>query len=234
MVIEKYKEGFKPTQELNENQLRAKKYIIYMLIALFIYLLGFIYFIFKLNYKPEYPNEKTDAIITLTGETKRITASIEELAKGNSKQLFISGVYRQAPIEKVIDKTIINLQKENKLKTDASMLKSKIKTGKAENTIENGIESAIWVNKNKIESIRLITSYYHMPRSKLIFQKYLPNTIIFYHPILLDNKKPNPFTDIKLLTLILSEYNKYIITYLWNLAGLETKTTLKIQGALNV
>lgn len=233
MVIEKYKEGFKPTKELDEKELRAKKYIMYMLFALFIYLLGFIYFIFTLNYNPQYPNEKTDAIITLTGETKRITTSIEELAKGNAKQLFISGVYRQAPIEKVIDKTIISLQKQKKLTTDGNTLKSKIKTGKAENTIENGIESAIWVNKNKIETIRLITSYYHMPRSKLIFQKYLPNTTIIYHPILLDDKKPNPFTDIKLLTLMLSEYNKYIITYLWNLAGLETKTTLKIQGVLN-
>jgi uncharacterized SAM-binding protein YcdF (DUF218 family) len=234
MVIEEYKEGFKPQKELTKKELCAKKYIMYILFALLIYLGGFIYFILALDYEPQHPNEKTDAIITLTGETKRITASIEEFAKGNAKQLFISGVYRQIPIEKVIDKTIISLQKENKLKTDANTLKSKIKTGKAENTIENGIESAVWVNKNKIESIRLITSYYHMPRSKLIFEKYLPNTIKIYHPILLDNKKPNPFTDIKLLTLILSEYNKYIITYLWNLAGLETKTTLKIQGALNV
>ncbi len=233
MIIEKYKKGFKPTQEITENNLRAKKYIKYITIILFIYILGFIYFTTTLEYTQNFPNEKTDAIITLTGELKRITASIEELAKGKAKKLFISGVHRQAPIEKVIDKTITTLQKQNKLKINPQLLKSQIQTGKAENTIENGLESAIWVNKNNISTVRLMTSYYHLPRSKLIFKKYLPNTTIIYHPILLQKEKINPFTDSKLLFLILSEYNKYIITYLWNLAGFETKTILKIQGVIN-
>ena len=232
MEIEKYKEGFKPKKELSESDLRAKKYIIYMFIGFLIYLLGFVYFALTLEYGPEYKNEQTDAIIVLTGETKRITESIEELNKGNSPKLFISGVYLQSPLSKLIDKTILGLQKSGKLKTTPDSLKSKISTGKAENTIENALESAVWVKKNNVETIRLITSFYHMPRAKLLFQKYLPNAVIIYHPISFSQSRITTLFNAHMLGLIFSEYNKYLLTYIWNLTGLETKTALRLQGVL--
>ena len=232
MEIEKYKKGFKPKKELSESDLRAKKYIIYMFIGFLIYLLGFVYFALTLEYGPEYKNEQTDAIIVLTGETKRITESIEELNKGNSPKLFISGVYLQSPLSKLIDKTILGLQKSGKLKTTPDSLKSKISTGKAENTIENALESAVWVKKNNVETIRLITSFYHMPRAKLLFQKYLPNTVIIYHPISFSQSRITTLFNAHMLGLIFSEYNKYLLTYIWNLTGLETKTALRLQGVL--
>ncbi|MBR1544894.1 MAG: YdcF family protein [Alphaproteobacteria bacterium] len=171
-------------------------------------------------------------MIVLTGETRRITDGIAELARGNSPKLFISGVYLQAPISKVIDKTISNLQKDKKLSSSADSFKAKISTGKAENTIENALESAIWVKKNNVETVRLITSFYHMPRSKLLFQKYLPKTTIIYHPISFSQSRFTTLTNTHMLGLVFSEYNKFILTYIWNLTGLETKTALRIQGAL--
>lgn len=232
MEIEKYKEGFKPKKEISESEMRAKKYVFIIFIGFCIYLLGFVYFALTLEYEPEYKNEKTDTIIVLTGETRRITDAIEELSKGNSPKLFISGVHLQAPISKVIDKTIINLQKNNKLSSSPDSLKSKISTGKAENTIENALESAVWVKKNNIKSIRLITSFYHMPRAELLFKKYLPKTIIIYHPISFSQSRITTLTNTHMLGLIFSEYNKYLLTYIWTLTGLETETALKIQGAL--
>ncbi len=232
MEIEKYKEGFKPKKELSSSDIRARKYIIYMFIGFMIYLLGFMYFALTLEYKPEYTNEKTDAIIVLTGETRRITDSIEELNKGISPKLFISGVYLQSPLSKLIDKTILGLQKSGNLKISPDSLKAKISTGKAENTIENALESAVWVRKNNVETVRLITSFYHMPRSKLLFQKYLPNTVVIYHPISFSKSRITTLLNPHILGLIFSEYNKYILTYIWNLTGLETKTALKIQGAI--
>lgn len=232
MVIEKYKEGFKPTKDLSEKQLRAKKYIIRIFLCLVAYLLGFLYFALSLEYKTEYPNEKTDAIIILTGETKRIVDGINEFAKGNADRLFISGVHRQAPIEKVINKSIAQLQRDGKLLSSPDAIRSRIETGIAENTIENALESAVWAGKNNIKSIRLITSYYHMPRAKLLFKKYLPKKTIIYHPIPLSEKGNSPFSNPKILYLVFGEYNKYMLTYLWNLSGIETKTAVKIQGVL--
>ena len=204
----------------------------YILFGIGIYLLGFIYFALTLEYEPEYTNEKTDAIIVLTGETRRITDSIEELNKGNSPKLFISGVYLQSPLSKLIDKTILNLQKSGKLNSSPDSLKAKISTGKAENTIENALESAVWVKKNNVGTVRLITSFYHMPRSKLLFKKYLSKTAIIYHPISFSQSRITTLTNPHILGLVFSEYNKYLLTYLWNLTGLETKTALRIQGVL--
>lgn len=230
-VVEKYKEGFKPTNTfLTES--RSRKIILWMIALLFAYLIGFVVFALRLNFTDQSPNEKTDAIIVLTGETKRITDSIEEFAKGNAHRLFISGIHRQSSLEKLIDKTIFDLQKEGKLKTSKENLKARISTGRAENTIENGLESATWIKNNKVESIRLITSYYHMPRSKLIFEKYIPNIKIIEHPITFANKKPNIFSNSKQLRLTFSEYNKYILTYIWNKAGFESTFILKIQDKL--
>ena len=157
-VVEKYKEGFKPADTfLTES--RSKKIILFLIALLFAYLIGFVVFALRLNFTDQSPNEKTDAIIVLTGETKRITDSIEEFAKGNANRLFISGIYRKSSLGKLIDKTIFDLQKEGKLKTSKENLKARISTGRAENTIENGLESANWIKNNKVESVRLITSY---------------------------------------------------------------------------
>lgn len=230
-VVEKYKEGFKPTKPfLNEE--RSKKIILCLLALFFAYSIGFLIFAFTLNFNDTSPNEPTDAIIVLTGEQKRIIDSIKEFANGNAKKLFISGIYRQTSLDKLIDKTINDLQKQKQLKTSRENLKSRIYTGRAENTIENGLESATWVKKNNIDSIRLMTSYYHMPRSKLIFEKYMPNIRIVEHPITFSEKKPNIFSNSNLLKLTFSEYNKYILTYLWNKAGFESTFILKIQENL--
>ena len=227
-VVEKYKEGFKPTNTfLNEE--RSKKIILWMLATTFAYLIGFVIFAYSLNFTDKSPNEKTDAIIVLTGETKRITDSIREFAKGNASKLFISGIHKQSSLEKLIDKTISDLQKEGVLKTTKENLKARISTGRAENTIENGLESANWIRNNHIESVRLITSYYHMPRSRLIFEKYIPEIKIIEHPITFADKKPNIFSNSRQLRLTFSEYNKYILTYIWNKAGFESTFLLKIQ-----
>ena len=43
---------------------------------------------------------------------------------------------------------------------------------KAKNTIENAFETDNWLKKNsEIQKVILITSYYHLPRSILIFKK---------------------------------------------------------------
>lgn len=230
--VEKYKEGFKPTQNTFLTETRSKKIMIFILCLFLTYIGGFVVFAFNLNFKDTAPNQPTDAIIVLTGETKRITEGIKELAKGHSNKLFISGIHRQSSLEKVIDKTISDLQKTNLLKNSRDGLKAKISTGRAENTIENGLESARWIKQNNIQSIRLITSYYHMPRSRLIFDKYIPNIEIIEHPVLFSENKPSIFSNPQLLKLAFSEYNKYILTYLWNKAGFESTFILKIQDNL--
>ncbi len=206
MNLEKYKQGFKPKQT-SKRQIKIS--YIFVIVILFFYIFGFICFSNTIIHTPEFPDTQTDAIITLTGETKRITDAIAEFSKGMSKKLFISGIHRETPIKILINKTI------DSLNTNKNIINN-IDTGKAENTIENALESAKWVKDNNIKSIRVMTSDYHMHRSKLLFEYFLPNTVKIYHPI---NSPKNLLT----FRLLFSEYNKYIITYIWINSGLEKK-----------
>ena len=56
---------------------------------------------------------------------------------------------------------------------------------KAKNTIENAIEANQWLKDNsEITKIILITSYYHLPRSILIFEKKIKRKLeVFAIPV---------------------------------------------------
>ena len=195
------------------------KRTLWIVLALFaLYAAGFVWFALSLPTGNKYPDTKTDAIVALTGERFRITDSISELSRGNSAKLFISGIYEDAPINRVIDQTIEKLGKSQSV----DGLRAKIETeGKATSTLENAIETSRWIKANGIESVRLMTSFYHMPRSEMVFKKYMPTLVIVPHPLMLPGEGANPFESAHLFGLALSEYNKYIVTFLWDTAGFD-------------
>ncbi len=228
MDLKTYHTEIRKLKHLSSKQIKLKKKLILVFFIISAYIIGFLYFALTIKYEPNDKYSKTDAIIVLTGETKRITEGIKELSNNLANKLFISGVHYSAPIKLIIQQTIDDLGKDNiEIK---NTLINKIETGKAENTIENAIESMAWIEKNNIKSIRLITSFYHIPRSRLLFNKYLPNTIIIDHPIKLSNFGNHIFENTKIFFLIFKEYNKTIATYLWNISGIEAETVLKFKN----
>ncbi|MDH5558066.1 MAG: YdcF family protein, partial [Alphaproteobacteria bacterium] len=95
----------------------------------------------------------------------------------------------------------------------------------AEDTGSNAIESAVWVHTNKIASIRLVTSSYHMPRSLLEFHATIPGMEVIPHPVfpehvMVEEWWARPGT----ASLVVAEYNKYLLaaTRHW-LRGIEGK-----------
>jgi uncharacterized SAM-binding protein YcdF (DUF218 family) len=201
-----------------------KRLFVIAILVFAAYAAGFVWFAFDLTDENKYPDTRTDAIIALTGERFRITSSIEELSHGRSPKLFISGIYEDAPINRVIDQTLDRLGKPRK-----NSLRAKIETeDKATSTLENAIETSHWIKANNIESIRLMTSFYHMPRSELIFKRYMPELVIVPHPIKVPGEGANPFESRRMFSLALSEYNKFLVVYLWDKAGLDFEILSKI------
>ena len=102
-------------------------------------------------------------IVVLTGGKQRIEKGVDLLLKGYGKKLFISGVFMPSEIE---------LKFENE-KEKNELFKCCVFFGeKAKNTVENAYEVEKWLNKNsEINSIILVSSYYHLPRSMMIFTK---------------------------------------------------------------
>ena len=50
-VVEKYKEGFKPTNNTFLNEERSKKIILILFALFFVYIIGFFIFAYNLNFK---------------------------------------------------------------------------------------------------------------------------------------------------------------------------------------
>jgi uncharacterized SAM-binding protein YcdF (DUF218 family) len=84
----------------------------------------------------------------------------------------------------------------------------------ARNTIENAVEVRNWLIKNKeIDKIILVTSYYHLPRSILIFEKKLKNIKILAKPAVDEvNVLDEPTFHLR---LIISEYFKVIYSLIF-------------------
>ncbi len=152
--------------------------------------------------KPYDINQKTDAIIVLTGGDKRVNEGLDLLAQGRAKYLFISGVHERV---KPYDLVAIWGKNGTKILPNIALGYS------ADTTATNAIESQEWVRENNIQSIRLVTANYHMTRSLLNFHRALPDVDIYKHPVVPDDFEP---WKKQFWPLTLREYNKVLATWL--------------------
>ncbi len=213
-------------QQLQEKKI--KRYFKLFLLLVIAYLVSFVIFIFKIHQKPTILNDKTDAIVVLTGASGRITEGIKQLVKNKGDRLFISGVYKKNSNDNVIKSIILKLTKT--IPAISSDILSRIEEGKAKSTIENAVETKEYIEENKIKSIRLITSFYHIPRVKILFSKSLPTTNIIYNPIY--TKKEKNLFKYNNFAITFLEYNKFLVIMLLDKLNLDIKTMLRLQGAL--
>lgn len=152
---------------------------------------------------------KTDAIVVLTGGSRRFDESLKLLYAEKAKKLFVSGVGVDTDLNSMlllsayVPKNIAELAKNIELGYDA------------QNTKGNAEEVAKWVEKNNIKSIRLVTGNYHLKRSILEFNKIMPDIKIIPHAV-----TPEQFSldrwwaSSSMKKLLVTEYNKYLVAKL--------------------
>jgi len=181
-------------------------YIIFLI--LLIWICGYGIFLLHIRtLEPEQPDQKTDAIIVLTGGNLRIGTGLELYTNGMAPELFISGVHNL-----VTDKEIKAMWHGPK-----PLPKCCITLGRdATTTIGNALEADKWIKANHIESIRLVTSSYHMPRSILEFSSALDGSNIetITHPV--SDKGTKQY-----LGITFDEYNKII--FRWSVLTLRSQ-----------
>ena len=149
----------------------------------------------------------TDAIVVLTGGAGRVGAGLSLLERGLGKKLFVSGVYWGVDVQELLKVA----------RRAPGNLECCIALGyAADNTRGNARETAAWIRRENIKSIRIVTASYHMPRSLLEFRQVLPPDVrIVPHPVF-----PNGFPtgrwwrDARALRLAVSEYHKYLLARL--------------------
>lgn len=166
-----------------------------------IWLLGLLWFATNVTLaEPKDVDMKTDAIIVLTGATNRIDEGVTLLKDKKSDLLFISGV----------NKDITNI---HKITTYKGEIPCCVELGyKATDTKGNAIEAKEWLESKKrdkkIETIRLVTSNYHMMRSMLEFKKTFKDLTIIPHAV-----APKGYAPWKkeFWAITFSEYNKTLL-----------------------
>ena len=124
---------------------------------LIMWLGGFIAFHQYIRNYPTDTSQPTDAIVVLTGGRNRVAESMRLYNDGLADLLIISGVGEHV--------TLKQLEAQNKVEITRNR-QNVILGNEATNTIENGIEVSEYIRRNNVASVRLVTSYYHMPRSE--------------------------------------------------------------------
>lgn len=190
---------------------RWKKYLLIVCTTFgcifLLWLSGFIWFGQRINGYAEHIDERTDAIVVLTGGRNRISAAIRLLNDNMAEHLFISGVEKHTTMADIA----------GSLKTQINN-PEKIELGyKATNTIENAREIKEWIEKNNIKSIRLITSNYHTPRSLAELKAYKLPLEIIPTPVYSEKVARHWWQSWGTFKLISVEYNKYLVVIFRNL-----------------
>lgn len=188
---------------------------VFFLIMLLLWIGMFAWFYRQVPREKDFGNnqEKTDAIVVLTGGMGRLEHGFGLLAKGHAKVLFISGVDQDVSprdLAGMYDVDVEALLRSGKLV---------ILGYEANNTIGNAWETARWMKAEGYGSLRLVTSSYHMPRSLLEFQQVFPSAHIVADPVF---PPWGQISDVVLvprgsLRLILLEFHKYMVrrVYYW-------------------
>jgi len=178
-------------------------------ISLGLWIGGLVNYYFLIPSQAKLDPRKTASIIALTGGKDRIAEAIRLFNEGYAERLLISGVGKDTKEIDLINN--LDLSREEIEKIDFSQVGLGYE---ATNTIENALEAKDWSEVNKITSIRLVTANYHMPRALKLFKTTMPQMYIIPHPVFpKDFQKEEWYKNKNTIRLIVSEYNKYLLTF---------------------
>jgi uncharacterized SAM-binding protein YcdF (DUF218 family) len=167
---------------------------------------GMIWFAATLPQKVQDNQSRTDGIVVLTGGSERIGAGLDLLADGQAKILLVSGVHHDTN-----ERVLAELSKST-----PEMFSCCVELGRqARDTVGNAAETATWVKRRGVKTLRLVTSAYHMPRSLVEFRRVLPDVRIIAHPVFTPAVKIREWWRWSGTALFLArEFNKYIVSLL--------------------
>jgi len=145
----------------------------------------------------------TDAIVVLTGGSKRLATGLKLLDEEKAERLFVSGVYRGVDVRQLLALS----------RRSPEDLECCVETGHgALNTAGNAAETADWMRRHGFRSMRLVTASYHMPRSLMEFRHAMPDAEVVPHPVFPDQVMREGWWKWPGTTaLIAGEFNKFLL-----------------------
>ena len=144
----------------------------------------------------------TDAIVVLTGGEGRLDRGLALMQDGAAKRMLISGVDRSVKPHELA----VRYDVPDKLFNCCITLGRE-----AIDTRSNGIETAQWLERRGYDTVRLITSDWHMRRAAFELRLALPSDIVLVYEAV--PSQPS-------FSTLFREYNKYVLRRIAALLGI--------------
>ncbi|HZP18779.1 MAG TPA: YdcF family protein [Bauldia sp.] len=179
--------------------------------------IGFLDFARQVNLQTPPPDPHAQGIVVLTGGTARIDEALQLLAERRAARLLISGVNPSVTREAIAATVGGHLR---------DVLDCCVDLGRAaQDTNGNAVEARDWADRRGFDTLIVVTSGYHMPRSMAELTEAMPGKRLIPFPVV------NP--DLHLadwwkqgdaFSLLVREYGKYLLA--------EARRMLSPHGAL--
>lgn len=148
------------------------------------------------------PLTQSDGAVVLTGGAKRIDRGLETIEAGKTTRLLISGV----------DRDVRPSELAAEYGRNAADFERSIDLGfQSIDTRSNALETARWVERNNVKSLRLITHDWHMRRARLELDQAVDSNV----EIINDAVMTSPS-----LTVLFREYNKFWLRWIAAMLGI--------------
>ena len=174
----------------------------FRLFALVVLVYGIGYLLFAMAMPGPAGDERTDAIVVLTGGTGRLDRGFDLIRRGAAQRMLISGV---AP-------TVRPQELASAYHVDPRLFACCVTLGReAFDTRSNADEVARWLQRWHSHSIRLVTNDIHMRRARFEIEKRVGEDVT-----IVSDAVPTE-SDIRQLFI---EYNKYLLGRAADLVGI--------------
>lgn len=148
-------------------------------------------------------SQERAGVVALTGGRNRIAKAVELLRNGKGDKLLISGVKSGITLKEIEAREDITL--------DEGM---RIDLGhQATDTVGNAQEVKSWADQNGYGRLAVVTSFYHIPRSRLELERAMPEKDIRFTAALSPYVRRQYWRSPASFMFLAAEYTKFLIVY---------------------
>ncbi len=147
----------------------------------------------------------TDGIVVVTGGQQRLDDGLELLTAGKAERMLISGVGEGVNRAVLVQELALDDREAGALFCCVEL------DFTADNTRGNAAATKKWASKHGMQSVRLVTASYHMPRALAVFGREMPDLDIYQWAVMPEDLEiQNWWFDRAMLRLLSREYVKYL------------------------
>ena len=144
---------------------------------------GFGWFILQVQ-TTEPATVSADGVVVLTGGPERIADAIDLVAAGRGKRLLITGVN---PMTRMSELSRLTPRSRATFNCCVDIDRA------ATNTVGNAVETRRWARMRNFNSLIVVTSDYHMPRSMAELAHQLPDVTLIPYPVVTERQRNDPW-----------------------------------------